>query len=180
MQVNGVVERDQMMESFCNRIKIIDSNVYAAIIFMIMKNILLYLIIFGSFLTRAESQPVKSKYLAMTFESHPSLMSFGTLTNELTNHERLILSEADNSEKKGKGLLIGGVAGFVVGAFVGLSMGDDPESIVSFTAGEKALLYGLAGGAAGVAIGAIITISSKDKRAGNSASRYIKLRAGPT
>lgn len=57
-----------------------------------------------------------------------------------------------------KGALIGAVIGVIAGFVEG---DDDPESWISFTASEKALMYGSSFGAVGTGIGAIIGGSVK-------------------
>jgi hypothetical protein len=51
--------------------------------------------------------------------------------------------------------LFGALTGFVAGGLAGLISGDDPPGFLSFTAGEKALLYGLGFGVGGAGIGAL-------------------------
>jgi hypothetical protein len=50
------------------------------------------------------------------------------------------------------GALAGGLTGFLAGTVIGIISGDDPPGILSFTAGEKAMVYGsmLAAGCAGI------------------------------
>lgn len=56
----------------------------------------------------------------------------------------------------GRGALIGAACGFFVGAMVGFTDGDDENSIVFFSAEEKALLGGFTGAIAGAGIGVLL------------------------
>lgn len=56
-----------------------------------------------------------------------------------------------------RGAGIGAASGVIVGAFLGSASGDDRRSwIVSFTAEEKAVIYGVGLGLTGLAIGTIV------------------------
>ena len=55
-----------------------------------------------------------------------------------------------------KGAGIGLLAGASAGAFLGLLSGDDRSGLLSFTAGEKAVVFGLVFGVLGVPFGALI------------------------
>lgn len=62
----------------------------------------------------------------------------------------------------GKGILIGGVAGFLIGGIIGLAGGDDPESqggfnIFSYSAEEKAAIGGILVGIPATIIGGIVS-----------------------
>jgi len=65
------------------------------------------------------------------------------------------------NNRVGKGILIGAVTGFAVGAMIGLISGDDPPCSGSFfcfhfTAGDKAILAGVPLSVAGAGIGALV------------------------
>ena len=51
--------------------------------------------------------------------------------------------------------LAGAVTGLVAGGLIGLISGDDPPGLFSFSAEEKALLFGLGMAAGGAGIGAL-------------------------
>jgi hypothetical protein len=51
--------------------------------------------------------------------------------------------------------LAGAAIGLAAGGLIGLISGDDPSGLLSFSAGEKAMLYGLAFGVGGAGIGAL-------------------------
>ena len=55
-----------------------------------------------------------------------------------------------------RGSLIGFVTGFVVGGLTGLISGDDPSGFLSFSAKEKALLYGFSMAVGGTGLGELI------------------------
>ena len=71
-------------------------------------------------------------------------------------------------EGAGYGLLIGGGAG----AVLGLAMGDDKPHFVYFTAGQKALLLGMALGAAGAIAGLIAGAEAGGAQIISMESRY--------
>ena len=57
----------------------------------------------------------------------------------------------------GRGILAGGLTGFGVGVIIGFIEGDDePDTWFSYSAGEKAILYGTGLGITGGIIGAVI------------------------
>jgi hypothetical protein len=61
----------------------------------------------------------------------------------------------------GRGALIGLFVGAMAGGFIGYAQGDDPPGILSFSAGDKAVLGALLGGGGGALVGVIIGASSR-------------------
>ena len=61
-----------------------------------------------------------------------------------------------NKGNIGKGFAIGALSGFAVGAIAGLAAGDDSEGWIRFTAGQKALVSGVALALPGALIGGMI------------------------
>lgn len=58
--------------------------------------------------------------------------------------------------KLGTGLAVGAFLGLVAGVSAGLLEGDDPPGFMSYSAGDKALLYGLSGAGLGGLVGMVI------------------------
>ena len=70
------------------------------------------------------------------------------------NNINLVKIRQNNSLRKGA--LIGSITGFVVGALIGLISGDDPPGFLSFSAGEKALMYGFPMAIGGTGLGELV------------------------
>jgi hypothetical protein len=66
----------------------------------------------------------------------------------------LVKTRMKNSVRRGA--LIGFVTGFAVGGLIGLISGDDSPGILSFSAKEKALLYGIPLAVGGTGVGELI------------------------
>lgn len=92
----------------------------------------------------------------------PSVEALGLSLHSLTKLEvrRARSRGAGALRGAGIGLLIG--AG--VGALIGIAHGSDPPGIISFSAGEKALMFGVPLGGAGVVLGAVAGHGSPGER----------------
>lgn len=93
-----------------------------------------------------------------------------SLTVKLSDTEERRLSRtldmrvsAGMQSRWAEGWALGLGIGAGIGAIGGLTSGDDPPGWMAFTAGEKALLLGVAGGLAGSLLGAVIGAGSESE-----------------
>lgn len=78
-----------------------------------------------------------------------------TLVVALSGVTRLEVSTA-RRRHTGQGAALGAVIGFTSGALMGAASGDEPPGWFSFTAGEKALMFGVGLAIPGLVIGALV------------------------
>jgi len=72
-------------------------------------------------------------------------------------HEIEIL-KTRRTKNIGRGILIGAVSGIVIGGMIGLIDGDDPPSMFSWSAGDKATFFGVFLGGIGAVTGGTIGV----------------------
>ncbi|MGY8916120.1 MAG: hypothetical protein ACKVJF_13695 [Flavobacteriales bacterium] len=73
----------------------------------------------------------------------------------------------------GKGVWIGALVGFGVGATAGLIGGDDPEGFITFTKEEYALIYGVPISILGCGVGALVSSKKTTVKIGGDQQMYI-------
>jgi hypothetical protein len=107
-----------------------------------------------------------SNYLVQVNDSNVLMslvpLAYTKLPADLNSLKLITYNEIDHIKIKrkgavGRGALTGGLIGLGTGLIIGLVEGDDePDTWFSYTAGEKAVMYGAALGIAGGLIGAVI------------------------
>lgn len=72
----------------------------------------------------------------------------------------------------GRGVWIGALVGFGVGATVGLVGGDDPEGFISFTKEENAVIYAVPSSILGCGFGALVSSKRTNVKIGGDQQMY--------
>lgn len=73
----------------------------------------------------------------------------------------------------GKGVWIGALVGFGVGATAGFLGGDDPEGFISFTKEENAIIYAVPTSILGCGVGALVSSKKTNIKFGGNQQTYI-------
>ncbi len=108
-----------------------------------------------------------SKYKGYLRGIEDSTIVLSTHTNKFHNNYRTQHIDVNNIKtfkyrkkgKIGKSILYGALAGFTVGAVIGLSSGNDTSGLQLFNAGETALIYGALLTIPGALIGGLIGVA---------------------
>jgi hypothetical protein len=80
----------------------------------------------------------------------------GPIRLEKLDYSTITKIVAKRTDATGLGLLSGGLIGLGAGVIYGFSLGDDPPNIITFSAGDKGLIFGCLGAFLGTACGGII------------------------
>lgn len=151
------------------------------------KSLAIISLLFGTFAYSQDFQLLRAKQPATIIVSKASGQQSEVLIDNLKalseNQGFLINQQVMQLQKEkehkggfGRGAWIGALIGFGTGALAGFISGnDDPNTFLSFTAGEKALAFGIGGGAGGAIIGGVIGLVTKKKK--KSAESYNKRKA---
>lgn len=168
-----------------------------------MKRQLVFALMFLSLVTVSaqDSPPKKKIFYKMELKEVSGLYKYGYLTNITDEHiyfsqQKINFGRSLQTRNKsmaytnvaqlklrkkgaaGRTALVGGAIGVGVGILAGFIEGDDPEGYwLRFSAGDKAILYGISAGAGGSLIGFIIgSIAHKKFIIGGNRERYKEMK----